>query len=312
MRRFNRFRVPTVIGNRIDIACPGFEDIELLLGTKTGLYFLVEGELYQLFAGRVYGITKKNSRWYFILNQKLGLGSKKLASVGVLVSFRFFDKWPSDIRVESHDLGTSIHQIDSWNSRLYITDTQSNCIVRFEIENDKLKNKEKFYPFGKVQNGRSSKNYVHLNSIVRNDSNIYVVCHNDSQKTGKHSSLAKLSMDLEFEEEICIPAKCAHNLIFDGSNKVYCDSAGGRLMNEFKVLFSHPTFLRGLARSNEHWFLGGSDFSTKSERSQTTGYLFKLNSEGQQLANCTFPQMGSIYEVRLVAENDAGLSQTAL
>lgn len=288
-----------------------FSDIELLLGCKTGLFQLKNGSLVKLFGGRVYGITKVADRWYATVNRKISFRKKIVISQGYLISFLLDGGRLRSLRVEYCPLDTSVHQIDHWGSWLIVTDTANNRILRFEIEDGELNVPDAFYPNGVLENGRESQNYAHINSVYCNGINVFVLYHNDSTNSGRSSQIAKLDMAMKVVEVEEIDAQCSHNVVWDNGELFFCDSANGRFRNRARVLLDRPVYLRGLARAKNYWVVGGSDFSTKSARSFSTGYLFQVSDSGEVLSELRMPATGSVYEVRLLNERDFCLSQFA-
>lgn len=140
---------------------------------------------------------------------------------------------------------------------------------------------------------------------------MYVVCHNDTTRTGISSEISVLDRSLELERYIETGASCEHNVI-NGSGEVYfCNSANDEYCSLNKVLFRYPVYIRGLARTENSWFIGGSDFSTKVGRNLTTGYVFRLDNRFNKVGSIQIPQIGSVYEIRAVNRGDRGSSEYA-
>lgn len=299
---------PKIISEEMNFLGGLSQSPELMLGTKSGLMYTDGKIVKRLIAGRVYGITKYKNRWYIAINKRLYIGNKPISSVGSIVSFVFEKRNVSDVRVEYAPLDTDIHQIDCYGSYLFITDTSSNRVIRFLIEKNGLSHREDYYPAGALEYGRRSKNYAHINSIYIEEKKIYLMLHNDTTKTGKKSVVGIYDNEFNLLEIKNIGASCAHNVVPHDGKISYCDSVDGTFVGNDRVLFQKPYFLRGVAEDGGNWYVGASDFSTKSGRSVTQGKVFLYKKQSNEMEELTVPEMGSLYEIRLINKEDLGLS----
>lgn len=289
------------------------KDVRFFIGTKTGLMYFDGRELWRLFKGRVYGITHYNGRWYTTWNHRVTLGRKPLATMASILSFRFDDEQITDLRVEAAPLDQEIHQIDAWHDHLFVTDTAHNRVIAYRIGARGCRKVAEHYPNGRLTEGKSSPNFAHINSVFRQDGNIHLVYHNQTEKTERNSEIAILRSDWHVEKILQTEARCAHNVFCDGGVLVYCDSMNGRLVRHGAMLFEEDIYLRGLAIADKFWIVGGSAFAERDERNTTTGYLYQLDPiGGSEAARMRIPGCGSVYEIRLIETPDRGMSQYAM
>lgn len=285
---------------------------QFFLGTKTGLLYFDGWKLWRLFEGRVYGITRCEGRWYVTWNHRITLGDKPLGTMASILSFHFRDGQISDLRVEAAPLDEEVHQIDAWDKRLYITDTANNRIIEYEIGQTALIPVTNQYPNGRIENGRSSKNYSHINSVFQCGDYIYVMYHNLTKKTGRHSQIAVLNREWDVVDIIDTVANSAHNIFCHDTGIIFCDSMNGRLMKPDRVLVDVNAYLRGLAASSEFWLLGGSAHAKRGERGFTDGSVYQYSPVMNQIVSTIMlPGCGSLYEIRLIDPEDLAISSTS-
>ena len=313
LSRGQRQNVPQLITREVPHeGSSSFGNPKFLLGTKTGLLYFDGQKLWQLFEGRVYGITRYEERWYTTWNHQITLGNKPLGSMASVLSFRFQDGMITDLRVEVAPLDEELHQIDAWDDHLYITDTANNRILEYKIGKKSLQYIASHYPNGRIEDGRSSSNYSHINSVFRCGEYIYVMYHNLTKKTDRYSQVALLNRDWSVIDIVDTEANSAHNVFFHDQKIIFCDSMNGRLMKGDKVLVDVDTYMRGLAASPEFWLLGGSDHAKREERGFTDGSVYQYSPKMDEvISTMRIPNCGSLYEVRLIDPEDLAISSTS-
>jgi gamma-glutamylcyclotransferase (GGCT)/AIG2-like uncharacterized protein YtfP len=298
------------IGKRIKLPVEGTtEGLNFFLGTKTGLLYF-DGEcLWRLLEGRVYGLTHANDRWYTTWNYQVSLGGKDLTTVGSILSFRFVEERVEDLRVEAAPLDQELHQIDTWDGHLYVTDTAHNRVLEYRIGPSGISYVRAHYPRGTLSEGKKSDNYAHINSVFQHEGCTYLMYHNHTQYTGRTSQVAVLDDNWRTIRIMNTEADSAHNVFWDGEGIVYCDSKNGRLMRNSKVLLEKEIYLRGLAVTNSSWLLGGSEFAKRNERDSTTGYVYQYDKNvTKKISELKIPNSGSLYEIRIKNKDDYGMS----
>ena len=282
---------------------------KFFLGTKTGLLYFDGWKLWQLFEGRVYGITWYAGRWYTTWNHKLTLSDKPLGTMASVLSFSFHEGGISDLRVETAPLDEEVHQIDAWDGHLYITDTANNRILECRVDQNSLRPVTSHYPNGRIESGRDSPNYSHINSIFQYGNYIYVMYHNLTKKTGRYSQIAVLDREWKVVEVIDENANSAHNIFCHDGELIFCDSMNGRLMKHDQVLVNADTYMRGLAALSEFWLLGGSAHAKREERGFTDGSVYQYSPVMDEVVSTmNIPDCGSLYEIRLIDPEDLALS----
>lgn len=150
--------VPVAKYETIDYQGGGFNGIELLIGTGTGLYHYSDNKLAKLFSGRVYGITRSGMRWYIVINQRVALGTKLVSSLGYMVSFDLVSGRCENVCIKYFPLDVNVHQIDYWNGSIYVAETSFNRILKIKKGATKGNVPRDFYIAGKLTNGRLSQN----------------------------------------------------------------------------------------------------------------------------------------------------------
>lgn len=288
---------------------PFIGDPEFFLGTKTGLLYFDGQNLWKLFDGRVYGITRYEKRWYTTWKHQVTLGSKPIGTTTSVLGFYFIDGKIYDLQVEAAPLDEEVHQIDAWNDHLYITDTANNRVLEYEIGESNLKPVNKHYPNGRAEKGKEESNYSHINSIFKCGEYILVMYHNMTKKTGKNSQIAVLNGDWEVLDVIDTDANSAHNIFCHDKRIVFCDSMNGRLVKYDEVLIDTSVYMRGLSVSSDFWLVGGSEHAKKGGRRFTDGSVYQYSPAKNEVASIIkIPNCGSLYEIRLINPEDLAIS----
>lgn len=279
---------------------------KLFISTALGLLYYDNGKVNRLIGGHFYGLTHTSGRWYAFRRYSAKLSGREQ---GQILSFRFEDSKPVGIRVEKNNLDPQIHQIDFWGDHLYITDTKNNRILRYKIGKHGLMDEMVKYPKGIAIHGKASDNYAHLNSIYRVSGDIYVLCHNKTSKTGRNSALLRLDEELRVLEEISLEAGDAHNFAVFQGEKLFCDSKN-RLLHWGSDKLVCGYFVRGLAISDSFVLAGGTEPTEEKEnRYKASGMIFAFRTKDKKLiAKISMPEVGAVYELRLVATKDFGMS----
>lgn len=287
----------------IPIACSVDGDLaaELLITTKTGLIHYKNGQARRLCPGRSYGITYWDNRWWI---------SRTMPDETTCVfSFQLNEGGITGLRKELVRLNKEIHQVDAYGSWFYIADTYANRLLRFRKVRDRLVQDKEVFPEGRLDRGRESSNYLHLNSVFRNSRHVYLMCHNDTIKTGRKSKILVMDEELNVIKTIDSDSSCAHNVALLDGQIIYCDSIGQSLVwggDRVKL----DKFTRGLAMSKDVIYVGSSDFGPREKRESSHGKVFAISSNRRVAGTLSLPNVGGIYEVRLVGQPDLAMSDT--
>lgn len=270
-----------------------------LIATKRGLYQIKNKRLRLLLLGEFYGITICDHE-VFVL-QRLKHGSSHILRFPIVEE----NIMVNDKVVFKNGLNWGCHQIDYFDNHLYVMDTSKNRVIKISLSSDIV---DDFYPLGKLENGRSSGNYAHMNSIYADSGNVYIMCHNDSVKTDRYSEIAVLDLDFEVQKIIRTRSRSAHNVAVLNNNFYYCDSLNATLKKDGKVLFRTSNFTRGLSISKRYIVVGGSEYAKRSKRRLSKGSIYFLNHRGELLDAFRLPGMAQ--EIRRLDKTDYGLSNT--
>ena len=207
-------------------------------------------------------------------------------------------------------LSPGCHQMDFIDDHLYVTDTYSNRLLTFEEHCDQLVPSIEAFPPGKLDNGRASPNYAHMNSVWRSPcGHLYVFYHNETSKTGRKGSIVRLSQGLQEAEVYPADANNGHNILVHDGHFVFCDSMNGRLMLGGRCVFKASLFTRGLAKTPRLWLVGGSQYGDRGMRNELGGAIYVLSSDFCLRGMVEIP--GMVQEIR-ATNSDYGLSATAV
>jgi len=268
-----------------------------LIATMNGLFCLKKEGLFKMLEGNFFGITYNNDSAYIFQIMK---------RFGRILTCKINDgNLNGKLDVFFNSLANLWHQIDVHEGNLYICDTYENKIIKMDIGN---KRNECFYPLGKLSNGRRSDNYGHMNSILVRDNDIYIVCHNESIKTGKPSQLIKVDHDFKLCDIRELGAESAHNFVpIDNGRGLCCDSRNCRVKLNDKVILEGEYFTRGISVTDEYIIVGGSEFSKREQRVTAKGRLYILDRNSFELiAEMEVPSI--VHEVRCCNMQDLSLS----
>lgn len=273
---------------------------KMLIAAKSGLYFYRDRQLEKWLPGRFYGISEKNGRWYVY--------KFEANTFGRLLSFQIVDDKICDLREELRAIPAEIHQIDWFGDHLLLTDTQNNRITSYPKKLNGFGRPRHYYPAGRLRAGRKSENYCHINSIYCDDHNIFLLYHNDTKYSGRTSQIAILDHGFLVQDRIDIDADCAHNVVPYLDSFIYCNSMRGIVCISGKHITT-GFYPRGLALTNDLAIVGLSKFGERSARNRSESNLNIIClSTGKILDSITIPNIGNLYEIRLVDPIDLGMS----
>jgi hypothetical protein len=270
-----------------------------VVATQNGLYLLKNKNLYFLMNGEYYGIT---------MYQNSLIIYEKLTNSGRLLKIKIGEDYTLEDRVEIllERVPHGCHQIDVLDHFLFITDTYNNGILKYNLEDGSL---DEYYPLGKLEEGRSSSNYGHINSIYFYKGYAYLLAHNETLKTQRKSEIIVTDMDFEKVRIISTKSSNAHNVFVTNDDILHCDSIGCSLNKNNISVFKTDVLTRGLSISDNLIVLGGSGFTKRNLRPFAKGKLFFLNRNYELLNSVLFP--ASVTEIRRIDKTDYSLSDQA-
>ncbi|XCN73776.1 MAG: hypothetical protein Q3M24_03190 [Candidatus Electrothrix aestuarii] len=249
--------------------------------------------------GQFYGLTKFKNKWFVF---------HKNNDNGEILSFSLKEDRIISVQKKVMGLSPGCHQIDFCSDKLHVIDTYNNCIQVYASKEEKIIKIEEFYPFGSLENGRNSENYVHMNSIWKKDDFFYLFLHNETMKTGKKSEIAILNDKYKVVKRHSTEAVNGHNILKFKGDFVYCNSNENSLVADNKSVFQADLFTRGLALSSKYILVGGSQYGERSLRKNLSGKVYVLNHNFGLLHVLNIP--GMVQEIRIVEPMDHCLSNS--
>ena len=286
-----RYRLDRVARARGDLA--GFP---YLVATKRGL-FAAGPDQYRLIApGHYYGVSFRDGGIYCF---------EKLAGRGRVVRYRREGNRIGEGRVVIRDLSEGCHQIDWAGDFLYVTDTYNNRVLKFD---GAYRQVAEFYPLGRCERGRASDNYAHINSVVFFAGYAFLVCHNETAKTGRASQVLRCSPDFEVLQTYERCGASAHNIVLlPDRSALVCDSGGAQVIDlHGAVRAKVDLFTRGLSVNATEVVVGGSELADRGSRERVRGKLYFFAPNFTLLRTLSLP--GMVQEVRRLDGEDYSLS----
>jgi len=276
---------------------PTLDPAPFFVGTQSGLLLVKGRRTVRLMGGSVYGIAPGpvNDDWYVF--QRIP------GSFGRLVTY-----CPGNggVRGLAGFLSTGIHQIDWIRGRLAVVDTYNNRILFYDRTGRRTGSA---HPEGKLENGRSSVNYRHFNSVFSPGDKVLLVAHNQTVKSGRKSQIYELDSAWNNVRTIPTRSGSAHNVALIGGGLWHCDSNGGGLVVGGDTVFQAPgLFTRGLAVNGSHILIGGSTLAEREHRTATDGLVVVLNRRFEEEGRVLLEGSGGVQEIRFL-ENDLCLSR---
>jgi len=286
-----RYRMDRVVRPRGNLG-----GLPYLVATKRGL-FAAGPDRHRLIApGHYYGVSFRGDGIYCF---------EKLARRGRVVRYRRQGDRVTGGRVVIRDLSEGCHQIDWAGDFLYVTDTYNNRVLKYDGVYRRV---GAYFPLGPCEQGRASENYAHINSLLFFRGDPYLVCHNETAKTGRGSQVLRCDPEFAVRQTFDGCGASAHNIVFlpDGTGLV-CDSGGGRVLDlRGTVRAKVNLFTRGLSANGTGIVVGGSELAQRSAREQVKGKLYFFTPDFTLRGTLTVP--GMVQEVRRLDEDDYSLS----
>lgn len=275
-----------------------------LIATSVGLYVSDGITHKRLVTNLCFGITKDSEFFYVFFKINRDWGG--------IYQLRFNDKYEIIYSKRVITVSAKVHQIDIFEKKLFVTDTANNSIKIYDLDNFSLQNE--IYPNGKLDNGRNSDNYAHINSVFIRGQKIFLMFHNDSTNNGVASAIYVNRMS-EFisdskGELIQNVGSCAHNIYFDGKELHYNDSNNsifvkGDMQKKLEGL------LRGLCLTQKTIFVGSSPFLARKDRDFGDCKIFCLDINSLDIKNViNISNIGQIQDMRIVNKADLSLSES--
>jgi hypothetical protein len=270
-----------------------WREYRFAVATKAGLFLCTPHSSRRVMDGHFYGMT-------FAGRTLLIFEALPRIRRGRVIAIDDMGRCSIILRGLSH----GCHQIEFWNGSLYVVDSYNNRILRFA--GGDWRPTGTFHPLGRLDRGRASANYAHMNSLLFRGGRAFIICHNETQKTGRVSEI--LICDLEFNilERRALEAGNAHNIAFLDGMPVICDSAGGTVTDGRRCYAKYACFTRGLAIAPDMIAVGESEYGNREKRPELSGWIDFHRRDWSLIARLPLP--GMVQEIRALFAPDLGLS----
>jgi len=199
------------------------------------------------------------------------------------------------------------HQV-TWDARgrLLVTNTGFNGIVAIDPAADAPRAvRLGEHPF-EVIGGQKVGN--HFNSLFPHGDTLYVVAHN----CGRKSEVWELDREtLAVRRVRTTETEWAHNLLICEHGMLVCDSRNGSLydVQSGRTVWradESPVITRGLAMTDDHLFVGRSEYGNRYTRRYSDGGFWVLDRRTlKTVERVVLPGTGCTNELRLIGAEDA-------
>lgn len=273
-----------------------WRDYAFAVATKRGLFLSRPGKLHHVLPGQFYGLT-------FIDDALIGFECQMKARTGRLIRIsRATGRM--DVLVEG--LSPGCHQIDLIRGQLYVTNTYENAILTIDPNTWQITGEH--FPLGQLsEEGRSSANYAHINSIWFDGAIIRLLCHNETAKTGRPSEILECGPDMQLRARVPTTAGNAHNIVVDAGSVLICDSANATVSNGTQPIKSFDHFTRGLSLPDGMIVVGESEYASRENRENVGGWINYLDPDWNLIERQRSP--GMVQEIRALFREDRALSR---
>ena len=246
--------------------------------------------------GRVFGITWDSTQLYLSRTNRIDVFDH---------SFQFLHSLQDGVHGDLHQI--ALHQNTMWS-----TCPRLNCLAALDMGTNKV---QFFLPVEErwcseppppVTNEMKYKTggAYHYNSLLVKDDSLYVMANNNSFP----SFILELSLSsMKVINRWDNVGTEAHNLcVLD--KLFFLDSRGSRaIVSEHSVfpVEDDQHFIRGLAATKTHFFVGAFPFRTNREDRRTgDSYIYTLNHHGHIEDRMVLERAGDICDIRCVDEYD--------
>lgn len=206
-------------------------------------------------------------------------------------------------------LDNGCHQIDFVGDEICVVDTYHQRILRFHPDGGAP---TVLHPIPGASASDWANGYAHINSIVANHDDIFLMLHNGADRTGRASEIARLDGDWRLVERIPIDGLGCHNIaVLEDGTLLACGSIEGGLISPggTRVLVG-GLMTRGLSVAAAEIAVGGSAFASREARDAARheghGAVFFLDRTYCPLGRVAMP--APVMEVRRLDGRDRGLS----
>jgi len=266
---------------------------DLLLGTSKALIFIYNDIPYYIFKDNkiYYGITWDEEYLYIAERLKSTITVIKKDGSIQYMTFPF--------------MLLELHGLYYYNGILYAVETGKNSIIY--IDNN-------YYIAKRFVHNNTIKPDNHINTIWSDENFIYVLEHNNTEKTGILSRVVKYDYDFNVIEEIDNMGVASHNVFIHNNYMYVCSSMGEGIIKmnmktrekEFIDTSKYCTGLtRGIAFVDDRIYVGISKFSNRKERHLGgNAVILIFDNEWNYIDQLNLGDVGQLLEIRAVSGID--------
>ena len=284
------------------------QSFSIIFSTSKGVFIIDTNKnvCKQILKGKFYGITKHNDYFFFA---RLGTNGERNFPKNERVSEICYSKIMNykikDLKIALFGIPAEVHQIENLAGKLIFPHTGYNQVLSIPFA--EIFNSKHLLKIGACHSVELKLNeFSHLNSIFYKHKKLYLIAHNYTMKTGKLSDLVIYDTETNNQEIINLNAHSAHNIyVNEHDDKIYCDSNNKQLIKNNKIIFENDKLLRGLSVTSNKIFVGGSDICFDDyKRFSNNPSIYILNKYGILQTELIFNEIGDIYEIRQLEENE--------
>ncbi len=288
---------------RIPLRVRDLRGFSHLVASRQGLYAINSERSVLVLEGQFFGVSLRQGA--FVCFQAHGQLTSTAAH-GRLIELRLEDGRITHTAVRRQGLPNGCHQVDFIDRYLYVMDTYSNRVLRFDQD---FAPSGEFLPVGAAGFNRWDEGYAHLNSIIRRGDEVFLLKHNGTAKTGKKSEVLRCGLDLEVRETIALDGGACHNIVFlEDGRFLVCDSVGGNLIDSRGEIYPvDDMWTRGLSVSRDQIVVGSSFYGPERRRRRyLPGKIYFLDHDFRRLSTLELPAAPT--EIRRLDGLDRSLS----
>jgi len=211
-----------------------------------------------------------------------------------------------------------LHQILFYEDYLYAVATGTNFLDKIDPHTKQVQSVD-LHP-EKTNNKDDSSDWSHINSVFAKDGKLYVVHHNFHQP----SYITVLDLDLNILKQINDVGQQNHNVYVDDNTLYTLSSLTSEVVKlnlktkkkevvkiggTIEGLEDDITYLRGFAKSKDHFVFGITHSHGRDERDTVQSYLLLYDNDLNFVDKMIIPKTGQVREVRLIEETDYAHNQ---
>lgn len=242
--------------------------------------------------GNYYGVT-----W----NEKYIFASRNLTDKPVSVVDVFTKEFKKIETLVMSELG-GVHQIYFRDNLLYIANTNYDCIDIWNIKNKSVQT---------IDWIKSNKDTRHINSIWANDNYFYFIESGASPgKTDKKEHFTPIvrvfNSDYSLAKSIEFPLTFQLHNIYIENDMIFSCGRYGMITKKFQSqkyynIRQKNGFLRGLAKTKNHFFIGESQELPRKERLKSLASIIMMDNNFNIINTFDLIDTGQIHDIRIMS-----------